>query len=198
MATTSIKDGYNGGSDNGAYVDSTGHLLVTGTFSASNPSIGVTGTTAPTSATEVGGINPSGNLQGLKVDAAGALLVDIGGVSSSEVAVPIFNDITSVAIGVETILNTFTAPAGPTVTYLLDVFNSGGNRAIFNVYNNGVLFDRQYTNVTQQNAFLDYRTETNNAPGWVIPPGNIIQVKVVNSGTTIADYNSRIYVLEVT
>jgi hypothetical protein len=32
LATTQIKDGYNGGSDNQAYVDDTGHLYVTGTF----------------------------------------------------------------------------------------------------------------------------------------------------------------------
>lgn len=47
---------------------------VTGTVTATNPSVGITGTTAPTSATEIGGINPSGNLQALKVDANGSLL----------------------------------------------------------------------------------------------------------------------------
>lgn len=45
--------------------------------SASNASIGSNGTTAPTSSTEIGGINPSGNLQPLQTDAAGNLLVDI-------------------------------------------------------------------------------------------------------------------------
>lgn len=45
--------------------------------SSSNPSIGTNGFTAPTSSTEVGGIDPSGNLQGLKVDSSGNLLVDI-------------------------------------------------------------------------------------------------------------------------
>lgn len=42
--------------------------------SAANPSIGVNGITAPTSSTEVGGINPSGNLQPLQTNAAGALI----------------------------------------------------------------------------------------------------------------------------
>lgn len=40
-----------------------------------NPSVGVNGAVAPTSSTEVGGINPSGNLQPLQTDAAGALIV---------------------------------------------------------------------------------------------------------------------------
>lgn len=39
-----------------------------------NASIGTNGSTAPTSSTEVGGINPSGNLQPLQTNAAGALI----------------------------------------------------------------------------------------------------------------------------
>lgn len=42
---------------------------------ASNPSIGTNGVTAPTSSTEVGGINNSGNLTPLSLDASGALIV---------------------------------------------------------------------------------------------------------------------------
>jgi|SRR5665213_1729 len=40
-----------------------------------NVSVGPNGTIAPTSSTEVGGINPSGNLQPLQTDATGALIV---------------------------------------------------------------------------------------------------------------------------
>ena len=43
----------------------------------SNPSTGANGLPAPTSSTEIGGINPSGNLQPLQTDASGNLLVDI-------------------------------------------------------------------------------------------------------------------------
>jgi hypothetical protein len=42
---------------------------------SANPSVGTNGSTAPTSSTEVGGINPSGNLQPLQTDANGNLLV---------------------------------------------------------------------------------------------------------------------------
>jgi hypothetical protein len=45
--------------------------------SSANASVGSTGVTAPTSATEVAGINPSGNLQPLQTDASGYLLVDL-------------------------------------------------------------------------------------------------------------------------
>jgi hypothetical protein len=43
----------------------------------SNPSIGTNGATAPTSSTELGGINPSGNLQPLQTDASGNLKVSL-------------------------------------------------------------------------------------------------------------------------
>jgi hypothetical protein len=42
-----------------------------------NPSVGLTGSAAPLSATEVGGINPSSNLQALKLDSSGNLLVNV-------------------------------------------------------------------------------------------------------------------------
>ena len=45
--------------------------------SSANLSVGTNGTTAPTSSTEVGGINPSGNLQPLQTDASGNLLVNL-------------------------------------------------------------------------------------------------------------------------
>jgi hypothetical protein len=46
-------------------------------ISASNPSVGNNNQTAPTSSTEVGGINPTGNLQPLQTDASGNLLVSL-------------------------------------------------------------------------------------------------------------------------
>lgn len=45
--------------------------------SSANASVGINGVTAPTSSTEVGGINPSGNLQPLQTDASGNLLVSL-------------------------------------------------------------------------------------------------------------------------
>lgn len=46
-------------------------------IASSNPSVGTNGLPAPTSSTEVGGINPSGDLEGVKVDANGNLLVAV-------------------------------------------------------------------------------------------------------------------------
>lgn len=52
--------------------------LPTQSISATNPSVGINGTTAPTSSTEVAGVNPSGNLNPLHTDASNNLLVNVG------------------------------------------------------------------------------------------------------------------------
>ncbi len=97
MATTTIKDGYQGGSDNQLKVNPDGSINVdvsgsggtsnvnitevngtpiTGSnLPTTNPSIGVDGSTAPTYATEVAGIGPTGNLTPLMLDSMGNLLV---------------------------------------------------------------------------------------------------------------------------
>ena len=112
MAVTQIKDGWNGGSDAQLKVNADGSINVTGGGGGttdvnihdstggnltstsgslnvnvtggggSNDSVGPTGATAPTSATEIGGIDALGNLQALTVDPAGKLLVDITGSST--------------------------------------------------------------------------------------------------------------------
>lgn len=46
-------------------------------ITSANPSVGGTGSAAPSSATEVGGVNPSGDLEALQLDASGNLLVSI-------------------------------------------------------------------------------------------------------------------------
>lgn len=48
---------------------------VTGDISIDNPSVGLIGVVAPTSGTIIAGVNPSGNLQDLKLNANGDLLV---------------------------------------------------------------------------------------------------------------------------
>lgn len=71
MATVIIKST---SSDNQAIVNSDGRLLVsTDGSGGGNASVGMTGDAAPTSGTEIAGINPDGDLQGLSVDADGKL-----------------------------------------------------------------------------------------------------------------------------
>lgn len=127
----------------------------------------------------------------------GALNVNAAPIFVTEDIVVLFNEVSTISIGLETTINTFTAPSGK-ISYLLSILNSGGNRAQYNIYLNGVMFDRQYTNVTQLTAPFDYKTNSSSVPGMVISVGDVITVKVVNSGTTTADFNSRFLIMEVT
>lgn len=75
MSTTQIKDGFQGGTDNQLLVNLDGSINVKDTGgSTTNPSVGLNGAIAPTMSTEVSGINPSGKLTPLNVDAGGALI----------------------------------------------------------------------------------------------------------------------------
>lgn len=86
MATTQIKNGFAGGSDAQLLVNADGSINVnsSGGGGGSNASVGPTGTTAPTSATEIGGVT-AGNL--VAITATGQAL-DIN-LKTSSVTLPI-------------------------------------------------------------------------------------------------------------
>lgn len=109
----------------------------------------------------------------------------------------LYNETAAVAVGIETTINTYTAPSGVT-SYLLSILSSGENRGTFNVYNNASLLDRQYTNVTQLTSNFDYQTGSSTVPGLIIAVGNVLTVTTVNAGTDTALYNARFLILEVT
>src|SRR5580658_4026087 len=80
MATTQIKDGYNGGSDNQLKVNNDGSINVNGGGGGGgNNSVGPTGSPDLGYATEIGGIEPSGALEPLQLDSSGNLKVVVEG-----------------------------------------------------------------------------------------------------------------------
>lgn len=188
-----------GNGNNGPYlkVNSDGSINVNSGSSGSNASVGLDGSPAPTSSTQIGGQDPSGNLAPTLIDDNGRLLVNSSEIFGIQNLNILYNEVSTIAVGIETIINTYTAPIGK-ISYLLTILNSGENRGQFNIYNNSVLFDKQYTNVTQLTVSFDYKTGSGTVPGFVIPVGNVIQVKTINSGTSTANYSSRFMILEVT
>lgn len=197
MATTQVKNGFQGGSDDQLLVNPDGSINVNSSGSGGNASVGVNTTTAPTSSTQVGGVDPNGNLEPLQVNSSGELIVAGITIFTTQDVIVNYNEVTTIAVGIETVVNTYVAPSGKT-SYLLSILASGGNRSKYNVYNNGVAFDTQYTQVTQLSAMFDYKTGSSSVPGKVIPIGNTVEVKVLNSGTSTADFNARFLILEVT
>ena len=65
---------------------------------ATNPSVGTTGTTAPGSATLVGGENPSFNLEPLQVDSSGNLLVSVASLPAPTETPVNLNEVSGAAI----------------------------------------------------------------------------------------------------
>lgn len=81
MATTQIKNGFQGGNDDQLLVNPDGSINVnSGGGGGGNASVGATGTLAPTSGTEIAGINPEGKLTAVTVDDNGFL--NVNGVST--------------------------------------------------------------------------------------------------------------------
>lgn len=200
MAATQIKNGFHGGSDDQLLVNPDGSINVntTGGGGGSNASVGANNTAAPGYSTQIGAIDlVTGKLVPLQVDSLGRLVVDAGQIFGVQNVVVSYNEVDSIAVGIETTITSYTAPAGK-ISYLLSISTTGENRSQFNVYNNGVLLDRQYTNVTQLAAPFDYKTGSSTVPGFVIAEGNTLSVSAINSGTTTATYNCRLLILEVT
>jgi hypothetical protein len=162
-----------------------------------NPSVGSNGATAPTSSTEVGGINPTGKLSPLQVDSAGQLKVAGISVFTSQDVRVLFLEVTGIAVGVETSVNSYTAPAGK-ISYLLSIDASGENRGQYNIYLNGSLLDKKYSNVTSLTANFDYKTGSGTVPGMIVPIGQTVDIKIINNGNSIASYNGRFLILEAT
>lgn len=84
MATTQIKNGFQGGSDDQLLVNSDGSINVnsTGGGGGSNASVGPINVTAPGSATEIAGVNPEGNLTPVSVTDNGFVNVNTSGTST--------------------------------------------------------------------------------------------------------------------
>lgn len=74
MATTTVRNGFQGGTDDQLKVNPDGSINI-GSGGGSNASVGPTGDPAPSSATLAGGIDDNGLLQPLHVNADGELLV---------------------------------------------------------------------------------------------------------------------------
>lgn len=81
MATTQIKNGYNGGTDAQLLVNPDGSINVNGSSGGGNASVAPDGGPLPGSSTTIGAEDPNGNLAPLLVDNNGALIVNTTGTS---------------------------------------------------------------------------------------------------------------------
>lgn len=190
MATTIIKST---SSDNQAIVTSDGRLLVSGDGSTgSNASVGTTGATAPTQATEIAGVDPSGNLKAVAVDSAGNLIIASGGGGTQDVVESgtvdtAFGDITSVPMNTLTTIVSYTA-GGPTRVKFCEV--SGTNIATYTISVNGSPVNRKQT--FYGNLDNDFQF----SKGYALVITDIITITVIHQQTSVGEFSGFVLVLK--
>lgn len=103
----------------------------------------------------------------------------------------------AVAVGTETVIATYTAPASPTTACLQRITFSGQNVAQWIINNNGTVFEQNYTTAANLGSIISFMTGSFTVPGLIINPGNIITVSVIQIGLSSANFNARIQILEL-
>jgi hypothetical protein len=195
MATTTIKDGFNGGSDNQLKVNSDGSINVDiGGSAGSNVNLVSVGGSAITL-----GQNTSANsLPVVIASDQSPVNVEIAGVNPSQNSVLVYTQQTAVAVGVTTTVATYTAPASPKVACLLLISVSGTNVAQWTITNSASgTYDENYTSAAQLNEVFSFETGSSVVPGQIIGAGNTITVSVNQIGTSAGNFGARIQVLEI-
>lgn len=105
-----------------------------------------------------------------------------------------FNEITALASGSLTTVQTYTVPALKTA-FLQKIDVSGTNIAEYSIFINAVIQDKKRTyfgnSLNSEFLFAD------SGSGLPLVAGDIVTTKVIHSRPTIANFNSRIQIIEV-
>lgn len=116
-------------------------------------------------------------------------------VNSNASGLKVYNEVSAIASGIETIVATHTALAGRR-TFLQKVSASGDNIAKYKVKVNGTTVDFRRTNFgSDLNANFFFDGELN--PGLAVGVGAVITVTVLHNRGSVSDFNAKIQYLEV-
>lgn len=108
-----------------------------------------------------------------------------------------FSAITNVSPAVSTIVTTYTTPTDANFYYLQLISASGQNVSQYQVCINGSPIDQKLTYYTYFNVDFDYRSNSMASPGIFLNSGDIVTLVILQSGTSTANFNARIQVLEM-
>lgn len=128
----------------------------------------------------------------LVVNPDGSINVTISG--STGIVQSLYNEANSVASGATVVLNTYTVPALTTAA-IEKIELGGGNIAIYEVFVNAVKIDKKRT-YFGSNLSTDIIFGISNT-SLLLSAGDVLQVKVTNFRPTVADFESRIQVIEL-
>lgn len=105
-----------------------------------------------------------------------------------------YNEVTSVATSILTIIQTFIAPVGKN-TFLQKVEVSGSNIAEYSIEINSIIQDKKRTYFGSELNLRFVFAET--GTGLELAVGDVVTVKAIHSRPVVGDFNSRIQVVEV-
>lgn len=164
MATTTIKDGYAGGSDNQLHINADGSLNVTGGTGTSNVNIH----------------DSAGNNL---TSTSGSLNVNITGSGAAGTTISLYNEVTAVAMGSSTNILTYTVPAGLSLT-LSRVLVSSDSIGTVEIDLNGTANSKIRLTYTQYNGSLEYSN-------YLLATGTVIRVVGTNNSSQgVASFNT--------
>lgn len=132
----------------------------------------------------------------LKVNADGSVNVNIVSAPvTGHTVVSKYNEVSSVASGVQTTIVSYTVPALKTAI-LERIDTAGQNVGRYDVFVNGVAFDTQITYFGGSfNALFEYSTGTSD--GFTLNAGDIVAVKILHTSVFVGNFTGRIQVLEI-
>jgi hypothetical protein len=122
----------------------------------------------------------------------------VNGPSPSNIATPlVYNEITSVASGVETQIAIYTAPATGS-SYLVQIEAAGTNNGIYIVYRNASVIDKKYTTYgTPLDLLFTFETGYSSVPGVILAPGDTVSITVTQNNASLGTFNAKIQAVEV-
>jgi len=171
-----------------------GTVQVSGTISAVNPSVGPTGAPPPVQATLIGGTDGT-DLIGLKVAPDGSLYTIPGGsIPSNTKVINAYNEVTGVASSITTQVVTYTVPLSKTAVFQ-KASVSGENIAKFTLLFNSVVVDTRRTFFGSMNEIFDFLSWDNN--GTQLVAGDNVQIQVLHTRPTVATFEARLQILEI-
>lgn len=111
--------------------------------------------------------------------------------------IPIYNEVTNVAPGVEVVVASYTVLPGDDI-FFQRANASGSNVATFTVTLNGVVQDKKYTYFTYFNIDFNFNSGVNLFPGLQLTTGDVIQVRAIQNRLDNCSFNARMQLVKVT
>lgn len=161
----------------------TGAVMIEGAAKGSTPSGNVTST------------NIDANTQALDVNIAGGMLSVTSGLYGAAY-VSVFNEVSSIASGIETVVATYTVPP-LTQSWLQGIDFDGDNVAVFKLFLNGSLINKKHTHFGGLFGEVYYASSLDNVPGLPMVSGDVLEIKVIHERPFSGSFSGRMQIIEV-